>query len=238
MCSLRGRAHKQEDPKRTGQKFIMLNFVQPKNCNTKDLKEAKEKTRDANTSRSVPKKRYSRNHFDKCSFIGVGRFSMPFMFALLESGRGEVGSHLAKISVKAFHIHILIDKRLKDMHTPPWDIKQEREHEAANPGPSIAEALKEGRQDDWSDPSEMKIRLPGGDRDQMEKSHDVTVLGDVALDMDMAAEVGPEIQKWQVLSSKKFRTLARSRERVSTWIYGAMTRKISLSSRLSTSPLQ
>ena len=36
------------------------------------------------------------------------------------------------------------------------DLKKEREHEAANPGPSISEALKQGRPAAWIDPSGKK----------------------------------------------------------------------------------
>ena len=138
----------------------MLNLAQPKNFKIKDLDEAKEKIRDANTGRSVPKKRYSRNHL--CSSIGSGRSSMPFINVLPYCRGGVVERQLAESSVIVLHIHMLQDKIMKLKHTPPWDVKQEREHEAANPGPYIVEALMEGRQDDWADPSEKKERQPGG----------------------------------------------------------------------------
>ena len=68
-CEVRGRAQKTKDPKRTGQELLTSSSEQPKNCKIKDLYEAKEKTREANTSRSGPQNHYSRivNHFFQCS---------------------------------------------------------------------------------------------------------------------------------------------------------------------------
>ena len=48
----------------------------------------------------------------------------------------------------------------KDKCTPPWDLKKEREHEAANPGPSISMALMQGRSVTWQDPSSKKALRP------------------------------------------------------------------------------
>ena len=59
-------------------------------------------------------------------------------------------------SVCKIHIHIPVNELLKTKHKPHWDVKEEREFEAANPGPGICEALKLGRPDDWTDPSEHK----------------------------------------------------------------------------------
>ena len=80
VCSTRvmGRDPKtRKDPKRTGQRFSMLDLAQPKNCKIKDLNEAKEKIREANTSRSVPKERSSNFLCVKCSSRGYGVCSIP-----------------------------------------------------------------------------------------------------------------------------------------------------------------
>ena len=54
------------------------------------------------------------------------------------------------------------ERSWKVKHTPAWGLKKEREHEAANPGPSISEALKKVRPDAWTDPSERKVRQACG----------------------------------------------------------------------------
>jgi len=83
------------------------------------------------------------------------------------------------------------NERLRDEHTPPWDIKREREHEVANPGPSTGEALKEGRRDGWNDPSENKIRQPGSIGEPMQTKHEHTILGAEVADGSRAEEVRP-----------------------------------------------
>ena len=51
-------------------------------------------------------------------------------------------------------------KMRKAKQTPPLDMKEEREHEAGNPGPSISNALLQGRTADWKDPSDKKAFMP------------------------------------------------------------------------------
>ena len=57
----------------------------------------------------------------------------------------------------------------KDKRTPPWDLKQEREHEAANPGPSISMALLQGRSATWQDPSFKKALRPDDQQPDLDR---------------------------------------------------------------------
>ena len=71
-------------------------------------------------------------------------------------------------------------------HTPPWDLKQEREHEAANPGPSISRALMQERTEAWEDPSDKKATRPeAGSQADDPKRRKICSLPDIFDDEDL-----------------------------------------------------
>ena len=90
---------------------------------------------------------------NRCSRDGYGEWDRPTALS---------GNFPAAYSLHNFSSIYPTDAEKKKIrkakHTQPWDIKKEREHEAANPGPSISEALKQGRPAAWTDPSEKKER--------------------------------------------------------------------------------
>ena len=137
---IRGRAQEQEDPKGAGQKLSLLNLAQPKNCTKEDLKKAKQKTREANTSRSGPKNRYCHNHFVCARF---------FILCLVDDDIINVEPLAFEDSVFDLHIHIPASDLPKTKHKPQWDVKDEREFEAANPGPADDSGPLQGSKDLW-----------------------------------------------------------------------------------------
>ena len=149
-CEERGRAQDKEDPMRTGQAYTTVDSEQPKNCNKKDQHVATQKTREANTSRSVPKKRYSHNHFARTNYFV---FDRRFIFYTVDDDVMAVVPQVNEASVCKIHIHMPVKEHWKSKHKPHWDVEEEREFEAANPGPGISDALRAGRPGDWTDPS-------------------------------------------------------------------------------------
>ena len=133
---------------------------------------AKQKTREANTSRSVPKKRYSLNHFARTKFFVIGRH---FIFYTVDDDVMIVVPQANEASVCRIHIHMPVKEHWKSKHKPHRDVEEEREFEAANPGPGIREALRAGRPEDWTDPSEGKVRKPGADGALFQESRRIDV---------------------------------------------------------------
>ena len=74
---------------------------------------------------------------DRCSKDGYGECDRPIEF----SANFPVAYCLHKFS-SICPIDAKKEKIRKAKHTPLWDLKKEREHEVANPGPSISEAVK------------------------------------------------------------------------------------------------
>ena len=75
---------------------------------------------------------------DRCSRDGYGEWDRPTEL----SANFPVAYCLHNFSSICL-VDAKKEKIRKAKHTPPWDIKEEREHDAANPGPSISEALKQ-----------------------------------------------------------------------------------------------
>ena len=110
--------------------------MQPENCKIKDLNKAEEKIREANTGRSEPQNRYSRNHFAQASACTYPLFLYdPYgQDAKVFYRKPRDGSVCDDTHVH-IHIHMPATERSKGQAVPKWALKKEREHEASNPGP-------------------------------------------------------------------------------------------------------
>ena len=171
---------------RTGQEYTTVDSEQPKNCNNKDQHMAKQKTREANTSRSAPKKRYSHNHFARANYFVLVRL---FIFHTVDDDVMVGVPQVNEASVCRVHIHMPVKEHWKSKHKPHWDVEEERDFEAANLGLGVSEALRAGRPEDWTDTSEGKVRKLGADGTLLQESHRVAILEDAAQGQDQKMEV-------------------------------------------------
>ena len=115
--------------------------MQPENCQNRGPYEAEAKIREANTGRSEPQNRYSRNHFAQVRACAYPLFLYsPYgQNAKVVYRKTRDGSVVADIHVH-IHIHMPVIERSKGQAVPKWALKKEREHEASNPGPGSDQA--------------------------------------------------------------------------------------------------